>query len=336
MTQTQIASNVAYRTPRTNANVGEHTRRRWLDPHEFDSANKQKRAWLKAAVEVGKLKGNDPAILEETVFLTDPVNGKGCPSISTIKESLLKRKGLDLHYETVRRRIASFHKKKIIQVEARFSNEKGKFRQSNTIQLVGYEYKSEQQYDSELDNLNSYSYPLKENINNIHDEYVSLLANSDKKPEKKAYTKPKPKPKTHICNAKLKSEPKEEVKRVLIEHSLDESHTEYVCKALNKQRDIRNPGGYVMGIIKKLKATTVNAQVYDERTPQERIDKQELDEQLKDQASNEAHELLADELAWVRTLNDFDALNDFYVKQGALERTILSQLRDGTYRKVTN
>src|SRR4030095_6566073 len=63
----------------------------YLVPEQFEQANKQKRMWLKAAIQECGLRGNEVIILEAITFLTDPKYGYGEPSIGAIHEKCLER-----------------------------------------------------------------------------------------------------------------------------------------------------------------------------------------------------------------------------------------------------
>ncbi len=131
----------------------DHYKRPSLPPIQFKEANLQKMAWIKASIQEGGLRGNELIVVEAVAFLTDPVYGKGTPSIGAIQEQCLKKTS-SIHRDTVSQCLKRLVQKGVITSEFRG------VKRTNLFTLVGFEYKSESCYRDSRHNINSLP-PLK-------------------------------------------------------------------------------------------------------------------------------------------------------------------------------
>lgn len=238
----------------TSSNTFSQTARKYLSDPEFDQANLQKRAWLTAVIQECKLRLSETKVIESLAFLTDPITGIGSPCIGTIREKVSEDKGGDLTYGTISEVLHRLESKGAIVIKRN-----GKKR-SNTFKLVGFQYKLETCSRETLDSLN---YPtLRDHTNDItYNEYESIFNNSQEKKEKRhteGISPPKHKPETHICNAKLKTEPEKEIKRACIAYNVPEAQIQYITKLFKKKTNVPNPGGYLRTMLTKMKNGTWN------------------------------------------------------------------------------
>jgi hypothetical protein len=153
----QINSQSTFVNEVTTRNFKKHSipRSQYLPVEQFQDANNQKRMWLKAAIQEGLLRGNETHVLEALIFLTDPVNGIGTPSIGAIQEEV-RKKNPTIHYQTVLECLKRLEQKGVI-----IKQQRGK-KQTNLYTLIGYTYKSDTCYRDTYDSPNSSSSPKKE------------------------------------------------------------------------------------------------------------------------------------------------------------------------------
>jgi hypothetical protein len=105
----------------------------------FQDANQHKIMWVKAATIECKLRLNEPVVLEALAFLTDPRMGIGKPSIATIMERILDKKGTYLSYNAVQGILKRLEFKGAIgSIAGKYKNG---WRETNTFKLIGFEYK---------------------------------------------------------------------------------------------------------------------------------------------------------------------------------------------------
>ena len=217
-------------------------KRAYLHKHEFDSANGQKRIWLKAAVQECKLRFNEVRVLEAVIFLTDPINGRGSPCIGTIREKF-QESGGEISYNAVREILHRIQEKGAIRIK--FNGKK----LSNTYHLVGYQYKLETCSPDSVDNLNNTS--LRDNSYYItYDEHVNFLNNSEQKQEQEKAKLPK---NTHINVKKLNGtlqESEQEVTRACMARGLGEKETRDICYSMRDKSQMKCPVRYLAGILK--------------------------------------------------------------------------------------
>lgn len=119
-------------------------------------------------------------------------------------------------------------------------------RETNKITLLFLQNESPTvsvKMNHDINNLNT----LRDLNNNItYDDYVSVSANL----EKKGKPAPKTRPKTHIDETKLKTDPDAEIKRACLARGLSKDVEAYVRKAMNQSRDIKQPAAFLAGILK--------------------------------------------------------------------------------------
>lgn len=219
-------------------------KRKYLPSHEYAQACDQKRAWLKAASAECKLRGNEPRVLEVLVYLTDAVTGIGEPAIGTIMEHYEANGWGTLSYSAVSANLKRIKAKGAIKITQRGSE------QTNVYELIGYQYNKLEtcSFDSR-DNLNNLNFK-DQNTKHTYDEYVSILANLEKKPD----TKPKPevtkptKPKTHIPQSFKFTQ--EEVFALCFAWNLSESQATQIFQSITKNDGIKSRHAYLASLLK--------------------------------------------------------------------------------------
>lgn len=236
----QIANNNSYQDDLV-------TPRKFLDPNEFESANKQKRAWLNAIIKKCGLTRSEPVLLEKIVFKTDPVYGRGRIAIGTLVEDYEETHG-GYSYSGASQAIKRLVSKGAIKVVPGKRTSRNK-REPNTYILEGYEYKLEVYSFETLESLNNTS--LKDQRNKqTYEEYVSISSKSKEKQKKVSCETPASK----MLNVQklLSQDGEQELIRYCKAWNLDDEKIQTARKAFNERSKIKNLAGYIINMVSKM------------------------------------------------------------------------------------